>query len=72
MKKINEEWLGDHIIELKNIYEVLNNDSIEFLRQEKVWKTKMRSQLGIKENEYFSIPISQLDRVEFGDSHLQF
>lgn len=31
MKKINEEWLNDYIIELKNIYEILREDSIEYL-----------------------------------------
>lgn len=72
MKKINEEWLDDHIIELKNIYEVLREDSIEYLKQEDIWEKKMRIELGIKEDEYLRIPISQLDRVEFDDSHLQF
>lgn len=72
MKKINEEWLDDHIIELKNIYEVLNKDSIEYLKQEDIWEKKMRIELGIGEDKYLRIPISQLDRVEFDDSHLQF
>jgi len=72
MKKINEEWLDDHIIELKNIYEVLMKDSTEFLKQEKIWKHKMRAKLDIKDDEFFRVPINQLDRVEFDDNHLQF
>lgn len=36
MKKINEEWLDNHIIELKNIYEILKSDSIEYEKQDKI------------------------------------
>ena len=35
MKKINEEWLDDHIIELKNIYEVLREDLLNFLSRKR-------------------------------------
>lgn len=72
MKKVNEEWLDNHIIELKNIYEILREDSIEYLKQEDIWEKKMRIELGIKDDEFLRIPISQLDRVAFDDSHLQF
>lgn len=56
MKKINEEWLDNHISELKTIYKVLRDDSIEYLKQ----------------NEGLCIPQNQLDRVKFDDSHIQF
>lgn len=72
MKKINEEWLDSHIIELKNIYEILKSDSIEYEKQDQIWCKKMRAELGIGENEYLRIPISQLDLVKFDDSNLHF
>lgn len=72
MKKINEEWLNNHIIELKNIYEVLKDDSIEFIKQDKIWSKKMKIELGIKENGPLIIPASKLGRVKFDNSHLLF
>ena len=72
MKKINEEWLDNHISELKTIYKVLREDSIEYLKQDEIWTKKMKIELGIGENEGLCIPQSQLDRVKFDDSHIQF
>lgn len=72
MKKINEEWLDNHISELKTIYKVLREDSIEYLKQDEIWTKKMKNELSIGENEGLCIPQSQLDRVKFDDSHSQF
>ncbi len=72
MKKINDEWLDNHIIELKNIYEILKDDSIEFIKQDKIWSKRMKIELGIKENESLIIPASELGRVKFDNSHLHF
>lgn len=72
MKKINEEWLDSHIIELKNIYEILKSNSIEYEKQDQIWNKKMRIELGIGENEPLTVSVSQLDLVEFDDSNLHF